>query len=183
MKRLSVDVITQAWQDHGTAEAAAKALGMSRRTVFNKLARASKAELKAAYEQLLREQHWIVRKSPGASWTAGAGGTTVEQVEQEYTALERWNRELAAENRQLCEALAQAMDAQVSAIVDGTPTMTGQDAYAILGVIRNAPREVIEAAHRALARKYHPDKGGSTAAMQRINQAYEQVRRCNGHLH
>ena len=183
MKRLRVDVIARAWQDHGNAEAAAKALGISRRTVFNKLARASKAGLKAAFARLLREQQWIVRSLQERLGRLEQVAQRLEQVKQEYTALERWNRELAAENRQLREALAQAMDAQVSAIVDGTPTMTGQDAYAILGVIRNAPREVIEAAHRALARKYHPDKGGSTAAMQRINQAYEQVRRCNGHLH
>ncbi|MFN2298923.1 MAG: J domain-containing protein, partial [Anaerolineales bacterium] len=49
------------------------------------------------------------------------------------------------------------------------------DPYAMLQVARNAEPEVIAAAYRALARKYHPDKGGSGAAtrrMQKINQAY-----------
>jgi DnaJ-domain-containing protein 1 len=97
----------------------------------------------------------------------------LEELEQDFTALEHPDRELSAENRQLHEFLAQAIDAQISAIVDGTPASMGQDPYAILGVTQTAPREVIEAAYRALARMYHPDKGGSTAAMQRINQAYD----------
>jgi DnaJ-domain-containing protein 1 len=176
MKPLSVDAIARAWQDHGNAEGAAKALGISRRTLFYRLARASKAELKAAFEHLLREQHWAVQRLQERIGQ-------LEHVEREYTALERWNRELAAENRQLHEMLAQAIDTQVRAIVDGTPAPMGQDSYAILGVTQTAPLEVIEAAYKALARKYHPDMGGSNAAMQRINHAYDEVRRRNGRLH
>jgi DnaJ-domain-containing protein 1 len=77
-------------------------------------------------------------------------------VKQEYTALERRNRELATENRRLREALAQAMDAKVRTMVDGTLASTGQDPYAVLGVTQTAPRDVIEAAYRALARTASP---------------------------
>lgn len=44
--------------------------------------------------------------------------------------------------------------------------------HAVLYVTSNAPQEVIQAAYRALAKKYHPDNGGSHDAMKRINEAY-----------
>lgn len=48
--------------------------------------------------------------------------------------------------------------------------------YDTLHVSRDAPIEVIRSAYRSLARKYHPDSGGSResdAAMQALNAAYE----------
>lgn len=49
--------------------------------------------------------------------------------------------------------------------------------YDTLKVSRDAPAEVIQAAYRSLARKYHPDHGARTpeseAAMKAINAAYE----------
>lgn len=51
------------------------------------------------------------------------------------------------------------------------------DHYATLKVSRDAPAEVIQAAYRSLARKYHPDHGARTpdseAAIKAINAAYE----------
>lgn len=41
----------------------------------------------------------------------------------------------------------------------------------VLGVAPNAPREVVEAAYRALAKRAHPDTGGSVAAMAELNAA------------
>jgi curved DNA-binding protein CbpA len=41
----------------------------------------------------------------------------------------------------------------------------------VLGVGQHAPRAQIEAAYRELARKAHPDTGGSNAAMARLNAA------------
>jgi hypothetical protein len=38
-----------------------------------------------------------------------------------------------------------------------------------------APREVARAAYRALALLYHPDRGGDTRTMQRINAAWEAI--------
>ncbi len=54
-----------------------------------------------------------------------------------------------------------------------------QDPYATLQVDRRAEPEVIAAAYRSLARKYHPDKTASAAStkrMQEINAAYEVLR-------
>jgi curved DNA-binding protein CbpA len=50
------------------------------------------------------------------------------------------------------------------------------DPYSTLQVDRRAEPEVIAAAYRSLARKYHPDKTASAAStkrMQEINAAYE----------
>lgn len=46
------------------------------------------------------------------------------------------------------------------------------DPYEVLQVHRRAEPEVIRAAFRALARKYHPDFGGSSARMAEITEAY-----------
>lgn len=51
-----------------------------------------------------------------------------------------------------------------------------KDYYQILQVDRSAEQEVIKAAYRELARKYHPDKNRSAHAagrMQEINEAYK----------
>jgi curved DNA-binding protein CbpA len=46
------------------------------------------------------------------------------------------------------------------------------DAYAVLHLLPTAPPELIKAAYRCLAMIHHPDRGGDTEAMQRINSAY-----------
>jgi hypothetical protein len=52
--------------------------------------------------------------------------------------------------------------------------------HAMLGVLPDAPLEVIDAAYRALAKKHHPDRGtGDTEKMQEINAAYARIRREN----
>ncbi|MBN1440199.1 MAG: J domain-containing protein [Anaerolineales bacterium] len=53
------------------------------------------------------------------------------------------------------------------------------DPYAVLQVARNAEPEVVAAAYRSLARKYHPDKTASAATtkrMQELNAAYAVLR-------
>lgn len=50
-----------------------------------------------------------------------------------------------------------------------------RDPYEVLGVRPDSPPEVIEAAHRALAKRHHPDAGGSVEAMKEINAALERV--------
>jgi curved DNA-binding protein CbpA len=47
------------------------------------------------------------------------------------------------------------------------------DLYRVLQVIPEAEPEVIRAAYRSLARKYHPDLGGSEAQMAVLNAAWE----------
>ena len=49
--------------------------------------------------------------------------------------------------------------------------------HATLYVTPDAPKEVIQAAYRALAKKFHPDLGGDTAIMEKINVAYSNLER------
>jgi curved DNA-binding protein CbpA len=53
-------------------------------------------------------------------------------------------------------------------------------AYVTLGVLPSAPRTVIEAAYRALAKGAHPDVGGSEARMQALNAAMATIRKERG---
>lgn len=54
-----------------------------------------------------------------------------------------------------------------------------QDPYLVLGISHDASEDEIKAAYRKLAKKYHPDvNGGSAAAeqkMKEINEAYQQI--------
>jgi curved DNA-binding protein CbpA len=50
------------------------------------------------------------------------------------------------------------------------------DPYAVLGVPRGAGEAEIHAAYRAAVRRTHPDAGGSSAAFEAVQQAYEVLR-------
>jgi uncharacterized protein (DUF3820 family) len=50
------------------------------------------------------------------------------------------------------------------------------DPWRVLYLHPDAPSEVVEAAYRALAKRLHPDSGGSTSAMAAVNSAYDAVR-------
>jgi curved DNA-binding protein CbpA len=54
--------------------------------------------------------------------------------------------------------------------------MNRQMALAQLFLLPNAPTDVITAVFRVLAKKYHPDMGGSTEQMQRLNAAMEVIK-------
>jgi len=56
----------------------------------------------------------------------------------------------------------------------------GAGAWATLWLRPGAPVEVIRAVYRALARLHHPDVGGDSATMQRINAAYERLTGAGG---
>lgn len=53
--------------------------------------------------------------------------------------------------------------------------MTREGAYAALGLPPGASDDDIHRAHRALIKKYHPDRGGSHAQAARINQAKDML--------
>lgn len=48
--------------------------------------------------------------------------------------------------------------------------------YEVLGVFETAPIEVVEAAYKARVRSAHPDAGGSTQEMTKLNKAIEMIR-------
>lgn len=49
--------------------------------------------------------------------------------------------------------------------------------YQVLGIAHDATFEVARAAYITEAKKCHPDNGGSTAAMQRLNESWDMARR------
>ena len=51
----------------------------------------------------------------------------------------------------------------------------GQQQVARLYLLDGAPLEVVRAAYKALAVKYHPDKGGDVGTMTSINVAYNEI--------
>lgn len=57
------------------------------------------------------------------------------------------------------------------------PEPEATDPWEVLWLRRGAPREVVLAAYRAMAKKTHPDAGGSGDAFRRVNQAYESIMR------
>jgi curved DNA-binding protein CbpA len=52
----------------------------------------------------------------------------------------------------------------------------GSDPYASLGVARGATDAAIHAGYRAAVRRTHPDAGGSAAAFEAVQEAYELLR-------
>lgn len=48
--------------------------------------------------------------------------------------------------------------------------------YRVLHLLPTAPPELVETAYKCLARLHHPDTGGSTEAMQRLNAAVAVIR-------
>jgi curved DNA-binding protein CbpA len=52
----------------------------------------------------------------------------------------------------------------------------GADPYAVLGVARGADEAQIHAAYRDAVRRTHPDAGGSAAAFEAVQEAYEALR-------
>jgi len=54
------------------------------------------------------------------------------------------------------------------------------DPFKILGVDYNATEEEVTKAYREKAAKAHPDKGGSTYEMSKLNAAYDTLRKVKG---
>ncbi len=51
--------------------------------------------------------------------------------------------------------------------------MTVDEAYQVLGLGRGATREQVQAAHRNLMKRFHPDQGGTTYLASQVNEAKE----------
>jgi DnaJ domain len=56
------------------------------------------------------------------------------------------------------------------------PKPGSDDPFRVLYLLNTAPPEVIKASYHALSKKHHPDRGGDTQTMQRINAAYDRLK-------
>ncbi len=66
---------------------------------------------------------------------------------------------------------AEEGEAQAGRNAAGAGAMSRREAYQTLGLEDGASTEDIVRAHRALMKKFHPDRGGSTGLAARVNQA------------
>ncbi|MEM7304594.1 MAG: DnaJ domain-containing protein [Pseudomonadota bacterium] len=95
------------------------------------------------------------------------------QLHEEYSALDEDSRLLLENYIDHTHGTEwRGADANQSSTNTGTPEKLSLDeAYAILGVDKNASRDDIVDAHKRLIQKLHPDRGGSSYLTIKINQA------------
>ncbi len=68
-----------------------------------------------------------------------------------------------------------------STVIGGRPVPPpAPDPHALLHVSPRAPREVVEAAYRTLAKLYHPDTGGDPERMKALTAAMDRIRTLRG---
>lgn len=80
----------------------------------------------------------------------------------------------------LAYALKKSINDTVAGWKSGKPELnqiTPKDPYATLFIIPQAPWEVVKAAHTALAKLHHPDKGGNSDKFIEIQAAYEALKK------
>jgi DnaJ-class molecular chaperone len=83
---------------------------------------------------------------------------------------------LNALTRQVLEAYHQ----EIHRLLGSSPDAPQGSPYQVLGLHPSAPDDVVKVVYRHLARKVHPDAGGSAEAMARLNRAYEEIARERG---
>lgn len=99
--------------------------------------------------------------SDGKSWTVDA-----EYSDEAITILLRYFPNAEAEFTRQSRTHAKTQTQQ-----------TGSDPYAVLHLLPSAPPELIGAAFRVLAKKVHPDAGGTDAGMRELIAAHETLSR------
>jgi hypothetical protein len=175
------------WATSPSAIVAAKTLGMSPRTLYYRIEKASRAELRDAFAKLqadARVQLAVVRKSAFQLLLARNARLAdltrqMDALSQEKDTIERQRAILARENDALRDEVQRLTLQGPRPTYRRGPT---DDPYAILHVTSDAPPEVLDAVYRALAKIHHPDVGGSDAAMKRINIARAAILQRNGHV-
>jgi DnaJ-domain-containing protein 1 len=185
-EQMPLDHILRSWATAPNATVAARRLGLSRRTLYYRIDKASLAELRDAFGKLQAEaeaQLAAVQAEAAQSLLVAEGRLAdltrqLETLRREHDAIARDRAALAREN--------DALRAEVQRLTWERLRQTHRrgdtdDPYALLHVSRHAPPEVIEAAYRALAKRYHPDVGGSEAAMKQLNRARDMILHRNGH--
>jgi hypothetical protein len=177
---MPLDQLLRVWAASPNAMVAARRLDIFRRTLYDRIDKASLAELCEAFREVQAEaeaQLAAVQTEAAPSLLAAEGRLAdltrqMDTLRREREAIERQRAALAREN--------QALRAEVQRLaLQGLRPMHRRghtdDPYTVLHVNRNVPHEVIEAAYRALAKLHHPDVGGSGAAMQRLNWARDML--------
>ena len=92
-----------------------------------------------------------------------------------------WLQDLLAQVQADLEGFARIYFGPVRAGLPTEPWQAGgASPYRLLGLDPSAPDEVVKLVYRHLARRLHPDAGGSTEAMARLNGAYEEIARQRG---
>lgn len=84
--------------------------------------------------------------------------------------------------REVVKLLSSQLDNLIHATTEGVHPADGSarvsvDDWNTLQVLPGAPKVVVDAAYRALATIYHPDRSGSSDQMARINGAYERLKK------
>lgn len=96
-----------------------------------------------------------------------------ERERQRREEAERWKRrERERWRRQQQEEASWHRQQQAT-----RPTAAPPSDYEVLFVTRNAPKEVIDAAYKALSKLYHPDRGGDPQRMVQLNVAYGRIKK------
>jgi hypothetical protein len=93
----------------------------------------------------------------------------VAKTTEALRGIERWG------TGEMVDAAFQGITAIPAAASAGTPVRPRRPWYEVLGVSPDAPREVIEAAGKAMQRKTHPDAGGSDADFQDVQDAIREA--------
>lgn len=75
----------------------------------------------------------------------------------------------------MVDAAFQGFTAIPASASAGIPVRPKRPWYEVLGVSLDAPREVIEAASKAMQRKTHPDTGGSDVEFQEVQEAIREA--------
>lgn len=72
--------------------------------------------------------------------------------------------------------LAQVFYDRIDEITEPAPRSAGTPTpFAILHLLDDAPADLVPVVYRHLAKVNHPDRGGDTREMQRLNEAYETI--------
>jgi hypothetical protein len=83
--------------------------------------------------------------------------------------IERWG------TGEMVDAAFQGFTAIPASATAGIPVRPERPWHEVLGVAPDAPREVIEAAGKAMQRKTHPDAGGSAEDFQEAQKAIRET--------
>jgi hypothetical protein len=103
----------------------------------------------------------IVRKSSGALFVFGAGLILTRNIG------------IALLGAMLAYSFLRAGPFRGGSASPQRGTMTVEQAYLVLGLPPGATRDEVQAAHRNLIRRNHPDQGGSTYIAAQVNEAKE----------